>query len=74
MNTSDSLRRHLDLLGVSATVSAVALEGAQLDLPPSGVAELVLEVKTLAGRMDLALARMADCVDPVGLTRCRTSG
>jgi hypothetical protein len=67
----DSLRHHLDLLGASATTAAEALEGTQLDLPPSVVAELVLEVENLAGRMDLVLARLADAVDPMGLTRCR---
>ena len=35
------------------------------------LAELLLEVETLAGRLDLVLARLADAVDPVGLTRYR---
>jgi hypothetical protein len=39
-------------------------DGAALDLPPSVLAELCLEVETLAGRLDLVLDRLAGAADP----------
>jgi hypothetical protein len=32
------------------------------------LAELLLEVETQAGRLDLVLARLADAVDPAGVS------
>jgi hypothetical protein len=67
MTTTDHLRHHLDTISASATTAAEALfDGAALDLPRSVLAELLLEVGTLAGRLDLVLARLADAVDPLG--------
>jgi hypothetical protein len=68
MNTLDSLRHHLDTISAATATAVEALgDGAALDLPPSGLAELPLEVETLAGRLDLVLARLADAVDRVAV-------
>jgi hypothetical protein len=50
MSTTATLRQHLDLMAASVTTAAEALaDGAALDLPPSVLAELLLEVQTLGG-------------------------
>ena len=67
MTTTDSLRHHLDTISAATATAAEALgDGAALDLPPSVLAELLLEVETLAGRLDLVLDRLATSADPVG--------
>jgi hypothetical protein len=54
--------------GIASTATAAEAldDGAALDLPPSVLAELLLEVERLARRLGLELARLADAVDPVG--------
>jgi hypothetical protein len=42
-------------------------DGAALDLPPSVLAERLLEGETLAGRLDLVLDRLASATDNVGV-------
>jgi hypothetical protein len=44
-------------------------KGAALDLSPMILAELLLELDTLAGRLDLVLDRLAGAADPVGVAR-----
>jgi hypothetical protein len=47
--TLDSLRHRLDTIAAATTTAAEALgDGAALDLPPAVLAELLLEVETLA--------------------------
>jgi hypothetical protein len=70
MTTTDTLRHTLDAISAATATAAEALgDGAALDLPPSVLAELLLEVETLAGRLDLVPARLADAVDPVGVSK-----
>jgi hypothetical protein len=70
MTEYDAIRHHLDSIATATTTAAAALgDGAALDLPPSVLAELLLEVETLPGRLDLVLARLADAVDPVGVSK-----
>jgi hypothetical protein len=69
MSTTDHLRQRLDAISASTATAAEALgDGAALDLPSSVLAESLLEVEMLAGRLDLVLARLADAVDPVGVS------
>jgi hypothetical protein len=66
MTTLDSLRQHLDTISASTATAAEALaDGTALDLPPSVLAELLLEVETLAGRLDLVLDRLAGATNPL---------
>jgi hypothetical protein len=66
MTTLDTLRHHLDTIAAAtATVAEAFAMGAALDLPPSVLVELLLEVETLAGRLDLVQDRLATTVDPV---------
>jgi hypothetical protein len=67
MTTTDLLRARLDALAAAAQTGADALaDGPALDLSPEVVAELVLELETLAGRLELVLDRLSAAVDPVG--------
>jgi hypothetical protein len=69
MSTTQTLRVHFDTISASTATVAEALgDTAALDLPPSVLAELLLEVETLAGWLNLVLARLADAVDPVGVS------
>jgi hypothetical protein len=61
------LRR--DAISAATATAAEALDGAALDLSPATLAELLMEVKTLAGWLDLVLDRLAGAVDPVGVCR-----
>jgi hypothetical protein len=69
MTTTDTLRHHLDTISASTATAAEALadSGAALDLPPRVLAELLLEVETLAGRLDLVLDSLATAADPAGV-------
>jgi hypothetical protein len=69
MTTADLLHARLDALGAAATTAAEALDGARLDLSPDILAELLLEVETLSGRLELVLDRLSAAVDPVGACR-----
>jgi hypothetical protein len=54
---------------MTAATAAEALDGAALDLSPEILAEQLLAVKTLAGRLELVLDRLSAAVDPVGACR-----
>jgi hypothetical protein len=70
MNTTEAIRRHLDTISASTATAVEALgDGAALDLPPSVLADLLLEVETLTGKLDLVLDGLALATDPVGLAR-----
>jgi hypothetical protein len=61
----DLIRHRLDALGAAATTAAEALDGAALGLPEGTLAAVLAELVSLGGRLDLALDRLADALDPV---------
>jgi hypothetical protein len=64
-----AIRARLDAIGAAATTAAEALDGAALDLPEGTLAAILAELQTLDGRLDLALDRLADALDPAGRGR-----
>jgi hypothetical protein len=60
MTTADHIRRGLDAIS-----AADALDGARLDLCEGTLAQLLCELDALAGRLDLALDRLACAADPM---------
>jgi hypothetical protein len=61
------IRNRLAIISVATGMGAEALDGAAVDLPPHIQAEMLVELDTLAGRLDLVLDRLASAADPVGL-------
>jgi hypothetical protein len=61
---TDLIRNRLAAISVATGMGAEALDGASVDLPPHIQGELLTELDTLAGRLDLCLARLANAVDP----------
>jgi hypothetical protein len=69
MSTADlitGLRDRLNSIGTAATTAAEALDGAALDLPEGTLAGILSELVNLDGRLDLAVNRLAEALDPVG--------
>jgi hypothetical protein len=67
MSTADltaAVRARLDAIASQAQTAAEALDGAALDLPEGTLAAILAELQTLGGRLDLALDRRADALDP----------
>jgi hypothetical protein len=62
--TVEAMRDRLDAIGTAATTAAEALDGAALDLPQAALASILAEPVSLDGRLDLALDRLADALDP----------
>jgi hypothetical protein len=52
-----------------ATTAAEALDGVAIDLPEGVLAGILAELVSLDGRLDLALDRLADALDPVACDR-----
>jgi hypothetical protein len=50
---------------VGNQTAAEALDGTALDLPEGTLAGILAELVSLDGRLDLALDRLADALDPV---------
>jgi hypothetical protein len=74
MSTADltaAIRARLDAIGAAAT-AAEAIDGAALDLPEGVLAGILAELVNLDGRLDLALDRLAEALDPV--TRMAPAG
>jgi hypothetical protein len=64
--TLEAIRCRLDAIGTAATTAADALDGSPaLDLPEGTLVGILTELQTLGGRLDLALDRLADALDPV---------
>jgi hypothetical protein len=58
-----------DAAAAEQTGAGALADGPALDLSPEIVAERLLELEGLDGRLFLVLARLADAVDPVGACR-----
>jgi hypothetical protein len=80
MSTADltaAVRARLDAIACQAQTAAEALDPAPagdppaLDLPEGVLAAILAELVALDGRLDLALDRLADALDPAGLAGCR---
>jgi hypothetical protein len=73
MSTADlitGLRDRLNSIGAAAGTAADALDdGAAIDLPEGVLAGILSELVSLDGRLDLALDRLADALDPAGCGR-----
>jgi hypothetical protein len=72
MSTADAtqaIRHQLFTIGAAATTAAEALDGNALDLPEGTLSGILAELVSLDGRLDLALDRLADALDPVGCGR-----
>jgi hypothetical protein len=67
MSSTDLIQHRLDALGAAATTAADALDGARLDLADGTLAELLLELDSLDGRLALVLDSLAAAADPVGV-------
>src|SRR5262249_45118744 len=67
MTRTDTLRARLDALAAAAQTGADALARAPLDLADGTLAELLVELESLDGRLALVLDRLASTADPVGL-------
>jgi hypothetical protein len=52
---------------VGNEAAAEALDRAALDLPEGTLAGILAELVSLDGRLDLALDRLAEALDPVGV-------
>jgi hypothetical protein len=50
-------------------VASDALDGAAIDLPEGVLAGILSELVNLDGRLDLAVDRLAEALDPVGCGR-----
>jgi hypothetical protein len=76
MSTADltsTIRARLDAVATAAQTAAEALDSnAALDLPEGVLAGILAEVVNLDGRLDLALDRLAEVLDPV--TRMAPAG
>jgi hypothetical protein len=66
MTTADHIR-HRPAVASAAQTGADALDGAALDLGNGTLAELLLELESLDGRLALVLDRLACAADPVGV-------
>jgi hypothetical protein len=64
MSTTDLIRHRLDAISTAIGPGAEALDGATLDLNPDVLAELLTELDTLSGRLDLVMDRLSEAVDP----------
>jgi hypothetical protein len=72
MSTTDltaAIRDRLHTIGAAATTAAEALDGAAIDLPEGTLAAILSEVVSLDGRLDLAVDRLAEALDPAGRGR-----
>jgi hypothetical protein len=59
MTTLDAIRHNLEALAAQAQTAGDALDGARVDLAEGTLAELLLELESLDGRMALVLDRLA---------------
>jgi hypothetical protein len=69
MSTADltaAIRARLDAIAGAALTAAEALDdaGAALGLPEGELAAVLAELQALGGRLDLALDRLAEALDP----------
>ena len=70
MSTTDlstAIRARLGAIGTAATTAAEALDGAAIDMPEGVLAAILAELVGLDGRLEVALDRLADALDPVGV-------
>jgi hypothetical protein len=65
---TDLIRNRLATISVATGMGAEALDGAAVDLAPHVQAELLTELDTLAGRLDLVLDRLASAAGLVGVS------
>jgi hypothetical protein len=59
-----AIASRLAAIACQAQTAAEAIDGNALDLPEGTLAGIAAELGTLAGRLDLALDRLADSLDP----------
>jgi hypothetical protein len=69
MTLADALRARLDAISAATGTAAEALDGAAVDLAEGTLDQLLTELLTLSGRLELVLDRLAGAADPVGLCR-----
>jgi hypothetical protein len=72
MSTTDltaAIATRLSSIATAAQTAAEALDGNAIDLPEGVLASILAEQVSLDGRLDLALDRLADALDPVGCGR-----
>jgi hypothetical protein len=73
MSTADAtqaIRDRLDAIGAAATTAADALaDDPAIDMPQAALASILAELVSLDGRLDLAVNRLAEALDPVGCGR-----
>jgi hypothetical protein len=64
MTTLEAIRHNLDALAAQAQTAGDALDGATVDLADGTLDQLLTELLTLSGRLDLVLDRLSAAVDP----------
>jgi hypothetical protein len=64
MTTLDAIRLQLDTLAAKAQTAGDALDGAAVDLAEGTLDQLLTELLTLSGRLELVLDRLSAAVDP----------
>jgi hypothetical protein len=64
MTTAEAIRHRLAAIASAAQTAADARDGARLDLCEGSMAQLLVQLDTLAGRLDLVLDRLSAAVEP----------
>jgi hypothetical protein len=62
----DAIRLPLDELATAVETASDALDGAAVDLAEGTLDQLLTELLTLEGRLELVLDRLSAAVDPAG--------
>jgi hypothetical protein len=69
MTPTDHIRLRLVAIGLATITAAEALDGAPLDLCEGTLSQILVELETVAGRLDLVLDRLAGAADPVSICK-----